>query len=264
MCMKSGGDSGAQILAQQQQQQGQINTGMEQLNRIFQGGTVGTGVVPQGGFNPGGTYYDALGNKVQGGQAKGLFDTGQLFSGQTQEKGFGPDFYNQRQQDYLNFATPQVEEQYGKTLGSLTNSLSNQGLRHSSVSDKMQGSLQEELSRQLAGQSNLAMGQSQDLQKQVAQEQAQLTQQLQQSANPAQTSVQALQASSQLQAPSVLQPLGNLFSNWSSLYGTNQMQNAYSSLLNQQQSAYPFFNMQSGGGQFAGLPQNSVFSGGLN
>lgn len=265
MCMSTN-NSGQQILQQQQQQQASVNTGMQELSNIFQGGKTGAGVVSaSSGFNPNGQYFDALGNPVQGAQAQGLFNQGQLFSGQQNNTGFNQDFYNQRQQQYLDYATPQVEQQFGQTMANLTNSLGNQGLQNSSVSSQMQGSLQQELGKQLAGQSNVAIGQSQQLQQQVAQEQANLTQQLQSSQNPAQVGVQALQQSAQLQAPAVLSPLSNLFGNWSSLYGTQQMQNAYSGLMNQQQSAYPFLNMGSGGGGsgsgFAGLPSNGLFSG---
>lgn len=260
MCMGNTSDN-SQILQRQQQQQAQVDTGMEQLNRIFQGGMVGVNPLTSSAvMDPSKSYYDALGNNVTGDQAQNLFSQGQLFQGQQQQQGFTPDFYKNRENAYLNYANPQVYQQYGQQLGGLTKNLNNAGLQHSSVAQQGQSSLLQELNKQLQGQANTAIGQSQDLQRNVGNERATLTSQLQQSANPAQTSVGALQAASQFSAPPLLQPLGNLFQNWGSLYGANNLQQNYNNLMSNKNQNYSLLNVPQT--EFAGLGQNGIFSSG--
>lgn len=256
MCMPSSNQN-QQILQQQQQQQSTIDTGMQQLNNIFQGGTVGVNPVAHGAaINPTQTYYTALGQPVQGTGAGKLEDQGGLYQGIQQEKGFGPDFYQQRQQQYLNYADPQVYQQYQQTLGQLGSQLGDAGLVNSSVGQHAQNSLKGELNTQLSGQANQALSQSQGLQQNIAQEQSMLANQLQNSANPSQTSVQALSAASNFNSPPILAPLGNLFGQWSQLYGANQLQNNLSALQNSNNQNFSLLNLPQSG--FAGLGQNSI------
>lgn len=239
MCM-GGNSSGSDLRAQQLQQQNVTDTGMNQLNRIFDtGGTIGTGLVdPTAGFNPKGNYFTALGAPVSGNDAQGLLSQGLLFSGQTQTPGFTPDFYKQRANAYTAFANPQLTSQFQKTQQGVDYSLANQGLSKSSAASTLGGSLQKELATQRQGIADQGLQQSQQLQQQVGQEKNTLVNQLIASGNPGQSSQAALSAAGQFSAPSAFAPVGNFFNNWSSLYGASQLANAYSSYLNPAQNPY--------------------------
>lgn len=55
--------------------------------------------------------------------------------------GFNDDFYNQRQQAYVDYAMPQLNRQYGDALDNLTFALARSGLLESSVAARKQGDL---------------------------------------------------------------------------------------------------------------------------
>jgi hypothetical protein len=47
--------------------------------------------------------------------------------------GYNDDFYNQRKSEYIDYATPQIQDQYQQSMGDLAAALSRKGLLRSSV-----------------------------------------------------------------------------------------------------------------------------------
>lgn len=65
--------------------------------------------------------------------------------------GFDDNFYDQRKQAYLDYATPQLEKQRGNALEDLTFALARSGLLESSVAARKQGDLEEQYQLQRQG-----------------------------------------------------------------------------------------------------------------
>lgn len=223
-------DTAAQLAAQQNQQ---IDLGMQQLNNIFSGGTIGTGLLdPSAGLNPNQTYYSPTGAPVTGAAAQNLLGLGDLYSSETTTPGFTPAFYQQRAQDYVNYANPQLQQQFGQTQRNANYQLADAGLQNSGAQQSMQQSLQQALAQQEQGIANTGTQQAQNLQQSVGQEQNALTAQLEASANPSATAQSALNAAAGFSAPSAFAPVGNFFGNWSNLYQAQSAANQQANLLN--------------------------------
>lgn len=69
--------------------------------------------------------------------------SGKIFSGTQHTGGFGDDFFNDRREAYMNYATPQLEDQYGDAQKQLTFALARGGLLDSSVRGEKAGDLQQ-------------------------------------------------------------------------------------------------------------------------
>lgn len=160
---------------------------------------------------------------------------------------FTPQYYAGVTQNYEQQQLPEVFSDYRTTGQNLNYKLADQGLSKSSVSQNLGSSLNSQLAQGEQQVVNNAIGQSQNLQTQVAGEESQLYGQLQSSQNPTLVAQSAANLAAQTGAPSVFAPIGNLFSNWSNLYLANQTSNTanqqnelnlalYSPLLNQQYS----------------------------
>lgn len=158
--------------------------------------------------------------------------------------GFGPSFYNQAGQDYTNWAAPQVQQQYQQNEQSLQDKLANQGLTNSSASEQEQGQLKEALAQAQEQVGNTAQSQVQSLQQQVAQEKAGLIEQANVANDPLSVAQQAISTAAGVQAPSITQPLGNLFQGFANTYLGSQLANTYNPTL---YSSF-LYNPSSGGG----------------
>ncbi|QOG06407.1 hypothetical protein IGS74_18060 [Aureimonas sp. OT7] len=67
---------------------------------------------------------------------------GKLFSGTQMSGGFNDDFFNRQRQNYIDYATPQLDQQYGDANKQLTFSLTRSGLFDSSVRGEKASDLQ--------------------------------------------------------------------------------------------------------------------------
>ena len=147
----------------------------------------------------------------------------------TQFSGFTPEFYKQASTDYTNAQTPQMMSDYRNTKNNLTYSLARAGILNSGAAVQRNNSLEGQLSSNESTIANNAQGQSNTLQANVNTQKGQLVNQLQASADPSSIAEQATAATSQLRAPSAIQPLGNLFSDWSNQYLAGMNSNYYNS-----------------------------------
>lgn len=164
-----GGDGGAaQARADEQARQQRIREGTDKINNIFDGytKTFGEGLVDPAAYTPGTKYYTAEGQEylynppppepqpnIYGGQPTSGKDSvypnaapqtsrggdktpAQLFASaktETVPGQFGDEFYSGRKNAYLDYATPQLNDQYSEAQKQLAFSLDRSGLLDSSV-----------------------------------------------------------------------------------------------------------------------------------
>lgn len=140
--------------------------------------------------------------------------------------GFNTDFYNQRTQDYVKAATPDVMKDYRETKNNLTYSLARAGLLKSSSANQRDASLQSKLASNESQIANNAQDWTNRLKADVQTQKGNLTSQLVAGGDPTAVNAQALGATASLRADSPIQPLGNLFQEWSSQYLGNKMSQA--------------------------------------
>lgn len=173
-----------------------------------------------GGGSSAGDYAQAQYNQQQSAIQQGLKQIDTTFSG------FTPQFFNQRQQDYQNYAIPQLQQQFQQQSQNLGYGLGNQGLLNSSAGSSLTAGLGQQYQAGQQAVANQGQQQAQQLQQQVANTRSSLTGQLEASANPAATAGQAINFASQYSAPSAFSPVGNLFQNWANIYGANSLAGA--------------------------------------
>lgn len=166
--------------------------------------------------------------------------------------GFNPQFYAARGQAFLDYAQPQLQQQYQQNRNNLLYGLANRGLLKSTTAGMQQDTLKSAAEQAQQGLGNQALSLEQQLQQQVGQQQNTLVNQAIAGASPQSVATGALESASQFGAPSVLPPIGNLFSNWASIYNTNQN----NQLINQVLGTLP--NNGQLGGQNLGSSQRVV------
>lgn len=221
-----GSDGGAgEARKQQELNQQRIEAGMQQLNSIFGGGSIGTGRIDKtaGKYDPHGTYYTANGALYGGDPTAGqdMMNKGLLYTGTQKQSGFTPEFYKQRSQDYVNTAMPQLSGQYQQMGKNLRYALAGRGLGTSSAAVNGASTLGREMNTQRQGVADEGLRQSQELERNVNSTKSQLINQLQVSADPGSAAQQALTAATGFSAPSPIVPLGSMFSNWMNIYGAD-------------------------------------------
>lgn len=179
---------------------------------------------------------------------QGVAAVNQAFSG------FTPGFYQQRQQAYTNYAMPQLQQQYQQNQNNLLYRLANQGLLRSTAGGQLQNTLTQAAQQQQQNIGNQGLQLAQQLQQQVGQQQNTLVNQAIAGASPQAVGTGAIEAASQFSAPSALPPIGNLFSNWASIYNSNQN----NQLINQVLGTLPGGGTGQLGGQNLGNSQRIV------
>ena len=213
----SGGDAGKKIADNQKAQEKRIQQGLGQLNAIFYGGSYGTNPTDKYDstahyYNAQGTPYDFstsdpsykqwlkkrqssnifsvsdlahLGDNLmpetsgsRGKYNQFLAKSGDPFTGTESKEGFTPEFFDQAKDAYLAYALPQLSGQFGQARQGLDYRMANQGLLGSSAAHNLQNRLGNEAVLQKQNISNAAVGQSQQLQRDVNQQYQQLVGQL--------------------------------------------------------------------------------------
>jgi hypothetical protein len=169
--------------------------------------------------------------------------------------GYTPQFYQNREKAYMDYAMPQFAQQYNTTKGQIGFGIANKGLEGGSAAKKQWS----DLARTTAvGQQSLAdsaRGQAQQLQTDVAGAKNNLLNMLYQSADPASAGAQATATASSFQAPSTFAPIANQFSGLINQYYLSQILN------NRPVSAPTTMSGSSGFGDgLAPLPQPSISS----
>jgi len=146
--------------------------------------------------------------------------------------GFNPAFYRGREQAYINYALPQLGRQAREAQRKAVYGLGDRGLLQSSAARTLMSNLGYETNLQKQNIADEGTRQAQELRRAVEQGRSQVVAQLEASANPLLAKQQAFASASQFNAPSIFQPLGNLFQNFSTLYLANRLNQAYAPLIN--------------------------------
>lgn len=141
--------------------------------------------------------------------------------------GFTPDFYKQRQQAYVDFAMPQVSQQYRQARNQIGFNLANRGLLQSSAAGGQFSDLNRTMSQATQSVQDTGQSQAQDLQRQIEASKNQQLGYLYQSADPAGAGAQAISSAASFAQPSTFAPVANAFSNLLNQYYYSQLINAY-------------------------------------
>lgn len=144
---------------------------------------------------------------------------------------FNDDFFTGRRNAYLNYAGPQVDDQYGDATKKLTFSLARSGLLDSSVRGQKVGELQKtyDLTRQQVGDQALAS--EGDARNSIEDARANLISTLNATGDTQGAVNSAMTRASVLSKPAAYSPLTNLFADFTSTLGTQaalERANAYS------------------------------------
>jgi hypothetical protein len=157
------------------------------------------------------------------------FRRGQLFKPPEEFtfEGFQEPFYEKRAQDYVNFALPQLAQQYQSNRNAMLFGLANRGLGGSTVQGQASSNLEREAGKGRQTIADTGLEQANQLRRDVESARQQAVNQLYQSADPAQALQGAVRAASSFRAPSTFAPITNLFTNLAQQYATNQLLNSY-------------------------------------
>lgn len=169
-------------------------------------------------------YRAVYNSKVNGGAStNNLFTMGDP---KTYE-GFGPNFYNQRVYDYINYALPQLGAQQKQTSDSINYGLANRGILNSSAAGQAKTRLAVQTGIAEQGIADQAQNNAQDLKTKVEGARQASINQLYQTGDPSQSSAQAISAAAGFQVPQAFGPISNMFSTLAQQYAASQLYNQY-------------------------------------
>lgn len=250
---KGGGSSkeAARARADEEDRQKGIRGGTARINGIFDG--TGAGSVDPNAIDPTATYYDANGavfdpsgrmQKLGGGNSNGgLFGTGgggggdadlrrqalaqaagegQLFSGRS--GGFDDDFFAGRKNAYLEYANPQLQDQYGDAQRELTFALARSGNLDSSARAQKESELSKLYSQRSREIGDQALQQETSARNAVEDARANLITTLNATGDAEGAANSALARASALSQQPAYDPLGNLFVDFTGALGQQAAQ----------------------------------------
>lgn len=172
----------------------------------------------------GGTSTSKLVGKTAAEQYADMVKSGKLFSGTTKAAGFDDDFYNARKQSFIDYATPQLEDQYGDAQKELTYALARGGNLNSSARGEKLGDLQKlyDLNKQQVADQAL----SYETQARTAVEDARanLITTLNATGDAEGAASAALARSTALSQPAAYSPLSKLFADFTNTLGVQAAQ----------------------------------------
>lgn len=155
----------------------------------------------------------------------GTANINSIFDGQ-----FNDDYYNKVQQNYIDYANPQIEDQYGKASKELTYALARGGLLNSSARAQKEGDLQKTYDLQKQQTADQALSYKGQSQASVEDARSNLIATLNATGDAQQAANSALARSSALSKPTAYSPLTNLFADFTNALGTQaalEKANAY-------------------------------------
>lgn len=272
-CCGDSGDPGAAQRQLENERQARIQQGLSRINATFGGGTYGTGQATS--FDPRLQYYDAAGKPVTFNQEQlgkfGIEDAakknpflgicnailtggkpsevtqqtqlGNLYTGRATSPGFNDAFFNQRKQDYLTFATPELANQAQESRKQLAFTLGRQGLLSSGAAEQGTAGLNRAVGVAQRGLVDTAQQQENELRQNVEQERSRLINQLNATGDPNIAAQGAVQSAANLRLPSTFAPVGSLFQTFAQQYVNRNLANLYN---------------QGNGSFYSGVPRASL------
>lgn len=245
--MSGGKKSNEAALARQEEQarQQRIRDGTERINSIFDGGAVGEGAISADAvFDPDATYYNADGSvwspssspnsiaDMFGGESVSdpssqfaeLVRSGKLFSGVGNRDGFNDDFFHDRRNSFIDYASPQLEQQYRDAGEELTFALARGGLLDSSARGEKAAELQRlyDLNKQKVADDALSF--ENRSRTAIEDARANLITTLNATGDAEGAANAALARSSALSQPDTYSPLGQLFADFTAGLGVQAAQ----------------------------------------
>lgn len=150
---------------------------------------------------------------------------------------FTDDFYSQRQQAYLNYATPQLTDQYDKARQALTYALDRAGTADSSIRATREADLQKLYDTNTRSLADTALNYANDARNNVESARSSLISQLNATADQTGAINSATSRAAALSAPQGYSPLGQMFSAFTSALG-QQAANEQTAAITGQPSYY--------------------------
>lgn len=237
---------------QEQQRQAAIREGTGQINAIFDGGNYVTGKLGNNAaFDPNATYYNADGSQwtyegdptavpemsvpdmenpiVKGltmglmGQPQSAFDKARsegLYTEAATTTGFTDDFYANQRQAYLDYATPQLEDQRNEANKQMLFSLARNGQLEGSARAELAGDLQKQYDLQSQQVTSQALDYENQSRNNVESARSDLIAMLNATGDATGAANSALARSEALSQPTAYSPVSNLFADFTSALGT--------------------------------------------
>ncbi len=140
---------------------------------------------------------------------------------------FNPAFFANYKQQQIGAQEPQLMQQFQRTGNNLTYALARGGNLQSSSAQQERQSLNDTLGVAQSTLANKAQDATNTLQSNIQTQKGNLTNQLVASGNVATTAENAAAQAAADRAPSVIQPLGNLFADWSNDYLSGKTAQAF-------------------------------------
>ena len=133
---------------------------------------------------------------------------------------FTNDFYNQRRKAYIDYATPQLEDQYADAQKQLTYALARGGLLDSSIRGSKLGKLQQQYALQNQDIADKALASETDARNAVEDARSNLITTLNATGDAEQAASTAISRASALSQPAAYSPLTSLFADFTDALGT--------------------------------------------
>lgn len=124
---------------------------------------------------------------------------------------YGDDYYNGFKQDYLDYYTPQIGREYGRTRGHLFAGLLERGIGESTVGASKMADLQRQRDEELTNAGNQAADAANALRSKVEGEKTNLYSLNLASADPKAINARAIGSATSLAAPQAYSPIGQIF-----------------------------------------------------
>lgn len=135
---------------------------------------------------------------------------------------FDNDYYRQRVQAYINYALPQLGQQYRGVSNAMQFGYANRGLRGSSAEQQGKSKLGTEMAGRQQTIADEGVRQAQELQREIEAQKTNIMSQLYTAADPASAATSAVNVASSFRAPSTFTPLTNMFSDLLNTYAANK------------------------------------------
>lgn len=193
-------------------------------------GTIGDSLPSGPGKGAVGDIFRGVTGAIGGGretpeqQFQKLISEGKLYSGTENTGGFNDDFYAGRRQAYLDYATPQLEDQYGNAQKQLVFSLDRGGNLDSTARAEKMSELQKLYDIQKQQVADKALSSETQARNAVEDARSNLISMLNVTGDAEGAASQALARSEALSAPAEYSPLNQLFVDFTNGLGTQAAQ----------------------------------------
>lgn len=164
---------------------------------------------------------------------------------------FTDDFYNKQKQGFLNYATPQLDDQLGKAREQLTYSLARGGVLNSSVRSQKEAELQQQADLQRQGIADQGLSYSTQARNNVETARSNLISTLNATGDAEGAANSAMNRATALSQPAAYSPVGQLFSTFLNGLGTQAAAEKATSLSGGMYKSPYNTGLFSGGGQGA-------------